>query len=517
MKRRSRKRNLFSNILTFLMLLAIILSALPLTVLNLVKADTYISGRAGSIEAILMSQADGSGRQTPYPDVSMKLYQIGSAVENNGNVSFTLDSQFSVSGIKIETLTTAAQWADAARTLAGMVSSSGVNCMEGTSDAQGRIFFGNLKQGIYLLVQSSAQNRLVVSPSLLTVPLQENGQWIYDVKTYPKFTPDHAKADISVTKRLYSVNEDSQIVPLSAEDATFKIGLYTDKEGTIPFRDDYVQEIHIKDAISGTAVWKDVPAGSYYIFELDEEGNPVAINEQNYIDDENFWMYNVKDENENENNQVIVSKSGASGNMYVDNYFYYLPHGYYQNCTIKIHKKVLKDGKKVTVDDTFYAGIFEKDSDGNPVLISNIELEQNDTVEVNIQIPEEDVPEEITYIIKETDKNGDPVSDKKNFPYTVSGEGSITLKESEGYEKEVMLTNSLSTITPTAVPPTNPSSQNNNYLRSDTTVITHQTNSTNVRSVKTGDDTPVVLWIVILVAAAIGGTYVVYRINKKNR
>ena len=38
-------------------------------------------------------------------------------------------------------------------------------------------------------------------------------------------------------------------------------------------------------------------------------------------------MYNVKDESGKENNQVIVSTSGSSGNMYVDNYFYYLPQG----------------------------------------------------------------------------------------------------------------------------------------------------------------------------------------------
>ena len=61
-------------------------------------------------------------------------------------------------------------------------------------------------------------------------------------------------------------------------------------------------------------------------------------------------MYNVKDESGKENNQVIVSTSGSSGNMYVDNYFYYLPQGYYQNCTLKINKNVLIDGEKKTVD-----------------------------------------------------------------------------------------------------------------------------------------------------------------------
>lgn len=503
-------KNLFRNILTSLMLMAVLISALPITGLTFVRADTYISNRQGSIQAILMSQADSSGKQTPYPGISMKLYQIGTASENNGNVSFTLDSRFAGSGITMDSLTTADKWAAAAQTLAGFAGSSGINAIEGTSDAQGQILFNNLEQGVYLLIQNSGQNRLIISPSLFTVPLQENGQWIYDVKTYPKFIPDNIKADISVTKRLYSVTEDSQIIPLSAEDATFKIGLYTDKEGTIPFRDDYEQDINIKGTTSGTAVWKDVPAGTYYVFELDEKGKPIAINQQVYVDEENSWMYNVKDANEDENNQIIVSRSGSSGNMYVDNYFYYLPHGYYQNCTIKISKNVLKDGKKTTVDDTFYAGIFEKDSDGLLILVSNVELEQNDTIELNIQLPEEDIPEEITYTIKETDKNGTPVS-KKKFPYTVSGEGEITLKESDGYEGEVTLTNSLSTVTPTVTPVNNQPSQNNN-----TSVTVHQTTSTNVTSPKTGDNTKIILWTVILAAAA-AGIVIAYNKITKNK
>lgn len=504
-------KNLFRNILTSLMLMAVLISALPITGLTFVRADTYISNRQGSIQAILMSQADSSGKQTPYPGISMKLYQIGNASENNGNVNFTLDSRFAGSGITMDSLTTADKWAAAAQTLAGLAGSSGINAIEGTSDAQGQILFNNLEQGVYLLVQNSGQDRLIISPSLLTVPLQENGQWIYDVKTYPKFIPDNIKEDISVTKRLYSVTEDSQIIPLSAEDATFKIGLYTDKEGTIPFRDDYEQDINIKGTTSGTAVWKDVPAGTYYVFELDEKGNPIAINQQVYVDEENSWMYNVKDANEKENNQVIVSRSGSSGNMYVDNYFYYLPHGYYQNCTIRISKNVLKNGKKTTVDDTFYAGIFEKDSDGLLILVSNVELEQNNTVELNIQLPEEDIPEEITYIVKETDKNGTPVS-KKKFPYTVSGEGKIILKESEGYEGEVTLTNSLSTITPITTPINNQPPQNNN----NTSVTVHQTSGTNVTSPKTGDNTRIMLWTVILAAAA-AGIVIAYNKITKNK
>lgn len=191
MRRRSRKRKLFTNILACLMLMTMILSALPLTGLTFVRADTYISDRTGSIRAILMSQPDNRGKQTPYTGVNMKLYQVGTVSESSGDASFTLDSGFDRSGLRMTELTTADQWASAARTLSGMVTSSDVRNMEGTSDAQGEISYNDLSQGVYLLVQNSTQDQITVAPSLFTVPMQEDGTWNYDVKIYPKFQSVH--------------------------------------------------------------------------------------------------------------------------------------------------------------------------------------------------------------------------------------------------------------------------------------------------------------------------------------
>lgn len=193
MRRRSRKRKRFSNIPACLMLMIMILSALPLTGLTFVRADTYVSDRTGSICAVLMSQPDQNGKNVLYSNVNMKLYQVGTVSENSGKVIFQLDSRFENSGIGMETLTTANKWAAAAQTLAKMAGSSGVKSVEGTSGAQGEILYENLSQGLYLLVQNSAQDQLIISPSLLTVPMQEDGQWIYDEKVYPKFQPDQKK------------------------------------------------------------------------------------------------------------------------------------------------------------------------------------------------------------------------------------------------------------------------------------------------------------------------------------
>ena len=84
-------------------------------------------------------------------------------------------------------------------------------------------------------------------------------------------------------------------------DAAYKIGIFLDKEGTIPFRDDYSKDIRIKGASSGTAVWMDVPDGTYYVFELDENQKPLQQNNRIDIsdaDEKKTFYYNVTGANE---------------------------------------------------------------------------------------------------------------------------------------------------------------------------------------------------------------------------
>lgn len=210
MGRRSRKRKSFSNILTCLILMIMTLSALPLTGLFFARADTYNSNSEGSIRAVLTSQPDSSGNDTIYTDVYMKLYPVGSVKEENGMPVFSLDSRFAGSGIKMETLTTADKWSKAARTLAGMAETSGIEEIEDLSDGQGVIDYGRMEKGVYLLVQSSAQDRITISPSLFTVPMQEDGRWVYDVTVYPKFQSVHQNDPEPTEKIIQTVTPTNQ-------------------------------------------------------------------------------------------------------------------------------------------------------------------------------------------------------------------------------------------------------------------------------------------------------------------
>ena len=129
---------------------------------------------------------------------------------------------------------------------------------------------------------------------------------------------------------------------------------------------------------------------------------------------------------------------------YVNNIFSTLPEGFFVNGKIEITKNVVVDGVKKTVDDKFYATVF----DDSGKAVSTVELKQNDKVTVTVPFSE-DIKATVTYAVKETDKDGN-VLDKDSFAYVVSGEGSVKLNESDQYKGSIEITNTKkdATVTP---------------------------------------------------------------------
>ena len=128
---------------------------------------------------------------------------------------------------------------------------------------------------------------------------------------------------MQVTKQLFYINEDFEIIEMEADDATYKIGVFLDKEGTIPFRSDYMKDIRIVNDHSGTAIWTDVPDGTYYVFELDENGNPIAANNTIEVESGKTFYYNVTNENGTDkiiNNidikDLLTNDNGTYNNTY---------------------------------------------------------------------------------------------------------------------------------------------------------------------------------------------------------
>lgn len=510
MKNRRKQGKIFRSLLAVLMLTAMLVTS----VLQPVFAGDYVAGTKGNL-TLTVQQADEEGNQTPLPGVGLTIYRVGS-VNFDGNVHFVLDEALAAAAIDFGSITTADGWYEAAGQLADMISSGSVDVwgLSRTSDAEGNITVTDLAEGMYLVVQTDANSSVAVSPMLISVPFADQEQgWMYDVQAYPK-TSTKQHTQIQVTKRIYNVDENDNVIPLETkEDVTYKVGVFSDQEGTIPFRDDYLKDIHIQNASSGTATWTDVPDGTYYVFELDEE---------------NLYYYNVtklNGESEEKSNQVVIGgDSGATeAAVYVNNYYTKISDIFSRNGYINIKKNVMIDGVASTVDDTFYAGLFSTESNGELTLEKVVTLKQNDSVQVMVDLPTDQEINSVTYTVLETDKDGNPVDDD-TFKYTVTGQGEVTLNNDNRYTVTKEITNSLSsepTPIPTATPGANHGGNDritpipNNGTAGGT--APNDTSGTARRSVKTGDDTPIGVWVGILAAAIIVGGGAAYGVKRKKK
>ena len=209
--------------------------------------------------------------------------------------------------------------------------------------------------------------------------------------------------------------------------------------------------------------------------------------------------------------------------FYVNNYYTKISDIFSRNGFINIKKNVMIDGVASTVDDTFYAGLFSTESNGELTLEKVVTLKQNGSVEVMLDLPKDQEINSVTYTVLETDKDGNPVDDD-TFKYTVTGQGEVTLNNDNRYTVTKEITNSLSSE-PTPIPTVTPGANHggndritpipNNGTAGGT--APNDTSGTARRSVKTGDDTPIGVWVGILAAAIIVGGGAAYGVRRKKK
>lgn len=543
MEKRTKRKNFLSSFLAILVMAVMLTGSMAQEVL----ADDYVVGKTGNINLTIQETGE-DGTVKPIPNVKMTLYKVGS-VTFDGNVHFVADNALQFTEIDFENLKTADEWYKTAETLSAAVKRADFNGSEMQSDAEGKIVYSNVAEGVYLIVQSNPDDPDVsVSPMVLTVPFaEESTGWTYDVQAYPKAVTHEGdkETQIQVTKQLFYIDDAFNIIAMNADDATYKMGLFLDKEGTIPFRSDYMKDIRLVNAHSGTAVWSNVPDGTYYVFELDENGSPMVINDLIEIEEGKSFYYNVTDAGENESNEAVISQSNSTESVsYVNNYYNYIPNGFSLRGFISINKKVLVDGVEDTVDDTFYASVFKAESDGSLLLVETAELKQNGTVTLEVSFDSGEEPESVEYTVMETDKEGNPI-DKDLFPYEVSGEGDIILNKSERYKNSIDITNSMETepdpdptetptptptkgaeltvtppeqtVTPTPSDKPNTPDSNTPNIPNTSNTSGNDSGTTGRTSVKTGDDTPIGTWVGILAAAIVVAGVAGFAVKRKKK
>ena len=352
--------------------------------------------------------------------------------------------------------------------------------------------------GTYYLHEAQVpEGYLQAADILFTV---ENGEPI----TFVMEDKDQAGmlGQIQVTKRLSTIDETTfDNIDLVAADATYYVGLFTDAEGKHPYGSDYVKEIHIQNASSGTVTYDNLPSGTYYVFETQQDGTVIPYGELQTINAESGEGFACVDDGAEGGAKEItlqLDAGTATGSTELENVYYgTLPEGFAYQGQIMLTKAIVKDGAPADSDDTFYAGIFTSETETAPYKV--VTLENNGTVTVEVPLGGENGMDPVTYYIYETDANGNKV-DKDSFAYTVSGEGTVALDMNSTVGTRTIINTIASSSEPTrTIRETSDKDNISSKTDKGSTATNRRTSSS-----KTGDDTRTGLYILFFAAAVVG-------------
>lgn len=117
---------------------------------------------------------------------TLTLYQAGKVCEDDGSYGFALTEAFAKSGVSLDN----PESSELAESLAAYVSVNEITASRTVKIGDdGRAVAADLELGLYLVVQSeAAAGYKAVEPFLVSVPMYENGTYIYDVDASPKLS-----------------------------------------------------------------------------------------------------------------------------------------------------------------------------------------------------------------------------------------------------------------------------------------------------------------------------------------
>lgn len=306
---------------------------------------------------------------------------------------------------------------------------------------------------------------------------------------------------IAVTKKLTTITGD-----LRAMDQTFYVALYSDEACTQRVSD--VKAIEFKNASSSTVVFNEniEVNKDYYIAECLQDGTAQSMGAL-----ADGTMYEAKFNN---GNKATVKEANGTTTVYFDNVFSSIPDGYYKQGKLTITKKLLgADGNAKKSDNVFYAGIFD-DADYTQLStqvsqnIVKLDLAGGSEVSQVIKIGL-DVNKTVTLYVTETDSNGKPVAGTSGFAYKVSVDGSTVTIDEANENASVTITNTENPTTTKTTKTTTEESGN----ESGSSASSHSMSSS-TKAPKTGDDTPIAMYVIILIAAA---ALIVFGFEKRRR
>lgn len=144
-------------------------------------------GALGELQVDLYFGSDSC--KEPLPDVEIGVVRVASVTSEKGGAHYTSLSPFDQVSISWPDLS-AAQSEEIAGKMEELVKVQSVSFQKAVTSSNGRVVFGNLEPGMYLVYQTkkAAVNTRFqeMEPFLTAVPELENGEWKYQVKVLPK-------------------------------------------------------------------------------------------------------------------------------------------------------------------------------------------------------------------------------------------------------------------------------------------------------------------------------------------
>ncbi len=177
MKRTELKKHLAAVLLVLCLLAA---SALPAfaTSASIRLTDSFGNATLGSIHITLYDTANDKALRGG----ELTVYRVAEVQRNNGDLSFEYCGDFTGCSIDLGDLSDS--------TLAGKLQAYLPESAEGTAKTvadDGTVTFDGLELGLYLVVQTKASSGYKpVNSFLVSLPMAEDGEWLYDVDATPK-------------------------------------------------------------------------------------------------------------------------------------------------------------------------------------------------------------------------------------------------------------------------------------------------------------------------------------------
>ncbi|MBO7253587.1 MAG: Cna B-type domain-containing protein [Oscillospiraceae bacterium] len=179
-----------------LFLIVLLLAVLPLKVM----AQQFDYNRKGSISVTLAA----NDSKLPMAGAEFSVYYVATVgINTDGNLNYIYTGDFAPSGISLDD-------PDLVQKLNAFVSTTNITAKKMVTDSQGMATCSNLALGMYFVKQTGdVKGFATCAPFLVTVPMQTDSGYQYDVNASPK--TDVARVTDITIKKVWNTGGTSRI------------------------------------------------------------------------------------------------------------------------------------------------------------------------------------------------------------------------------------------------------------------------------------------------------------------